>query len=190
MSAGKLVFVAGSPSGTSRSARVAKELERYVRRRAGVDAESFTLQDFEPTNVWTANAEAHDVKKFIAAVTEADGIVLSTPVYKATYTGVLKSIVDLIPPDALEGKVGLPIATGRRAAHLESAARAYSDLFTFFRLGHVVSGIFLSDDVIFGDTEQRSFGPIASEQIERAGRDVVRFLEARTASQEALAVGG
>jgi FMN reductase len=142
-----------------------------------VDAITFTLDDFDPAHVWTANADAHDVKKFVSAVVESDGIVLSTPVYKATYTGALKSIVDLIPPDALEGKIALPIATARRAAHLESVARAYSELFGFFRIGKVVPGVFLGDDVIFAENGQSTFGAVASEQIDRAAAEILQFLD-------------
>ena len=40
----------------------------------------------------------------IEAVSSASAVVFSSPVYKATYSGGLKLLIDLIPPDALRGK--------------------------------------------------------------------------------------
>jgi FMN reductase len=189
MSVKKLVFVAGSPSEESRSSRVAKEVERYVRRKAGVDAVTFSLHDFDPKQVWYARSEAPEVQRFVREVTSADGVVLSTPVYKATYTGALKSIVDLIPPDALEGKIALFIATGRRAALSRCAARAFAELFGFFRIGRVVPGIQLTDDVLFSGSEPDAFGDVAREHIERAARELIDGLSQGEASQAAQTFG-
>jgi NAD(P)H-dependent FMN reductase len=37
-------------------------------------------------------------------VKKADGVVLASPVYRATYTGILKNFLDLLPIETLEGK--------------------------------------------------------------------------------------
>jgi SsuE family FMN reductase len=48
----------------------------------------------------------------------AAALIVSTPIYKAAYTGALKALLDILPPAALDGKVVLPIATGGSFAHL------------------------------------------------------------------------
>src|SRR5256885_12419558 len=51
-------------------------------------------------------------------------VVVATPIYKASYSGVLKSFLDLLPQFGLAGKVVLPLATGgtdRKSTRLNSS---------------------------------------------------------------------
>ena len=42
----------------------------------------------------------------------------ASPVYRASYAGLLKVFFDLFPQDALAGRIGVPILTGASPAHL------------------------------------------------------------------------
>lgn len=55
-----------------------------------------------------------------AAVAAAGTVLLATPVYRATYSGILKAFLDLLPQDGLAGKACVLVATGRIAGHLLS----------------------------------------------------------------------
>jgi FMN reductase len=46
-----------------------------------------------------------------------DVLVVASPTYKATYTGLLKAFVDRFPPNALAGKVAIPIMMGAAPIH-------------------------------------------------------------------------
>ncbi|WP_455828190.1 NAD(P)H-dependent oxidoreductase, partial [Klebsiella pneumoniae] len=48
----------------------------------------------------------------------ADGLIVATPVYKASFSGALKALLDLLPERALEGKIVLPLDTGGTIAHM------------------------------------------------------------------------
>src|SRR5207249_1450701 len=48
----------------------------------------------------------------IEVATRAGIIVAGTPVYRATYRGLLKVFFDLLPQDGLIGKIGVPLVTG------------------------------------------------------------------------------
>ncbi len=50
-------------------------------------------------------------------ITQADVLVLGTPIYRASYTGQLKALFDLLPRDALVGTVVGLIATGGIPQH-------------------------------------------------------------------------
>ena len=43
---------------------------------------------------------------------------VATPIYKASYSGLLKLFLDALSPDALRGKTVLPLATAGNSAHL------------------------------------------------------------------------
>lgn len=52
-----------------------------------------------------------------ATVASARVLVVATPVYKASYTGLLKSFLDLYGPDALAGVVAVPLVVSGSPAH-------------------------------------------------------------------------
>ena len=47
----------------------------------------------------------------VAAVREAEVLVVATPTYKGSYTGVLKVLLDQLPAAALAGKRAVPVVT-------------------------------------------------------------------------------
>ena len=51
-------------------------------------------------------------------VEEADILFVATPVYKGSYSGILKTFLDLLPECSLKEKVCVPIAMGGTMAHL------------------------------------------------------------------------
>lgn len=66
---------------------------------------------------------------------DAEVIVIGTPVYKASYTGLLKHFFDLVDPKQLSGKVAILVATGGSDHHslvLESHLRSLASFFGIF----------------------------------------------------------
>ena len=71
--------------------------------------------------------EHESVRDAIDALVGADVIVLVTPVYRATYSGLLKVVLDQLPTDALRGTAVLLAATAGSGAHylaLDTGLRA------------------------------------------------------------------
>ncbi|TMR94720.1 NADPH-dependent FMN reductase [Nonomuraea basaltis] len=58
-----------------------------------------------------------DVEVALELVAEASVLVVASPTYKGTYTGLLKSFLDRFPPDALAGKAALPVLVMGDARH-------------------------------------------------------------------------
>ncbi|MFB2646299.1 NAD(P)H-dependent oxidoreductase, partial [Raphidiopsis sp. BLCC-F218] len=71
-----------------------------------------------------------------------------TPIYKAAYTGLLKTFLDLLPQKAFTGKILLPLATGGTIAHL--LAIEYGLKPVLFELGarHILSTVYAVDKQI------------------------------------------
>jgi FMN reductase len=57
------------------------------------------------------------VEVALELVRDADYLVVASPTYKATYTGLLKAFLDRLPPAALTGTVALPILVMGDAKH-------------------------------------------------------------------------
>lgn len=89
----------------------------------------------------------------IDAVTEADGLIVVTPVFTASYSGLFKSFFDLIDPDALTGKPVLIAATGGTARHSLVLEHALRPLFAYLRAAVVPTAVYAaSEDWGSGET--------------------------------------
>lgn len=61
--------------------------------------------------------KADDVTALLEAIQAADILVFATPIYRATYSGLLKVVLDLLPQGALAGKAVVAAATAAGPAH-------------------------------------------------------------------------
>jgi FMN reductase len=173
-----VLFVAGSPSESSRSTLVARRVAEEL-TSSGIAARFVSLRDFDAADVLLGRTTQPEVARFVEASRAAAAVVLATPVYKATYAGGLKALVDLIPPDALDGKPALAIATTKLAAHGALAASAFDALFTFFAAKRAAETLVVLDAEIRTDGEAPAFAPDAEAHISRAADALRRAIIAR-----------
>jgi len=75
-------------------------------------------------------------------------VILATPVYKAAYSGLLKTFLDLLPQSGLRDKVVLPIATGGSLAHTLAIDYALRPVLTALAARSILPGIFAVDSQI------------------------------------------
>lgn len=170
----QVVFVTGSPAATSRSTLVAHRVARELEAR-GLSRTIFSLSDFDAADVFHGRAQSASVAPFLTAVSQAAALVLSTPVYKATYAGGIKAIVDLIAPDALVGRPALGIATVKLEAHGAEVATAYANLFRFFRTAPT-EALVVRDAEIAIRGESATFLDGAEERVVSAARFIAESI--------------
>jgi FMN reductase len=80
------------------------------------------------------------IRSAVAAVDLADALVVGTPVYKASFSGLLKTFLDVLPQKALVGKTVLPLASGGTIAHLLSIDYALRPVLLSLCPRHVAPG--------------------------------------------------
>jgi|HigsolmetaAR202D_1030399.scaffolds.fasta_scaffold17334_3 FMN reductase len=107
--------ISGSASGNSRS-RIVLEHTLAQLGALGVSTGLLDLLDL-PADALLARRRDDAVDAAIARTTQSQIVVLSTPIYRASYTGQLKAFFDLFPQEALRGIVVGLIATGAGSAH-------------------------------------------------------------------------
>lgn len=79
-------------------------------------------------------------------MTAADGLIVVTPVFAASYSGLFKSFFDVIDPDALSGKPVLIAATGGTARHSLVLEHAVRPLFAYLRAVVVPTAVFAASE--------------------------------------------
>ncbi|MFB7161007.1 FMN reductase [Streptomyces sp. NPDC056242] len=118
----------------------------------------------------------------IDAVTAADGLIVVTPVFAASYSGLFKSFFDVIDPDALSGKPVLIAATGGTARHSLVLEHAVRPLFAYLRAVVVPTAVFAaSEDWGSGGDEYTDGLP---GRVRRAGVELAALMAARPVSEE------
>lgn len=117
--------------------------------RAQVDAETtlYEIADFgddlgRARRVSDLSPEAQDRLHHILA---ADALIVASPVYKASYTGLFKHLIDLIDPTALQRRPVLIAATGGGEKHALAVEHQLRPLFAFFEARVLSTGVHVSD---------------------------------------------
>jgi FMN reductase len=142
-----IVTLSGSPSATSRTLALARHVGGLVEAR-GHQVASISVRDLDPTDLLHARVDSPSLKEAFALVERADAVVVSTPVYKASFSGILKSFLDLLPQFGLAGKVVLPLATGGTIAHVLAIDYAIRPVLASLGAQHIVNGLFILDKTI------------------------------------------
>ncbi len=100
----------------------------------------------------------------LQAVLDAGIVVVSTPIYRATYSGLLKVFFDLLPQDALARKVAIVIATGGGQGHLLAVDHGLRPLLASVGALVVATGVYGTDAQFRAGVPE----PALTERIERA----------------------
>jgi FMN reductase len=96
-----------------------------------------------------------ELKEALEAVRVADGLVVLTPVFSASYSGLFKTFFDVMQPGALDGKPVLVAATAGTARHSLVLDHALRPLFSYLHAVVVPTGVFAASED-FGSTSDGS----------------------------------
>lgn len=86
-----------------------------------------------------------DVRAIVEAIEAADALIVGSPVYKGSYTGLFKHIFDLVQPTALVNRPVLITATGGGARHCLVVEHQLRPLFGFFEACTIPTAIYASE---------------------------------------------
>lgn len=175
----RLVVVSAGLSVPSSTRLLADRLAAAVDRRRPVDLQVVELRDLavEIAHHFTDGFPGGALGAALDAVTGADGLIVVTPVFSASYSGLFKSFFDVIDKDALAGKPVLVAATGGSARHSLVLDHALRPLFSYLRALIVPTGVYAASE----DWGAEGL----AERIERAAGELVRLMGTGTAPEAA-----
>ncbi|PHN33133.1 NADPH-dependent FMN reductase [Pseudomonas sp. ICMP 460] len=142
-----VVTLGGSPSQRSRSGVLLEKSRQWLQAK-GVEVVSYQIRDFPAEDLLHARFDSPNVIDLLQQVANADGLVIATPVYKASFSGALKTVLDLLPERALAHKIVLPIATGGSIAHMLAVDYALKPVLSALKAQELLHGIFAEDSQI------------------------------------------
>jgi FMN reductase len=139
-----IVSISGSPSQRSRSAWLLQLAQSRLADGESV-AHFIAVRDLPAGALLAADVSSSPIRAAIDAIQQAELVIVSTPIYKAAYSGLLKAFLDLLPQDALRGKTVLPLATGGSLAHLLALDYALKPVLAALGARDILDGVFATD---------------------------------------------
>lgn len=110
-----VVGIVGNPKPRSRTHQLVTTVAEAFAAASGGRVE--TIIDLADLKPWLFDWGSPEVTSALEHVLHADVLVAGSPVYKATYTGLLKAFCDHIAGGQLAGALALPIMMGGAYQH-------------------------------------------------------------------------
>ncbi len=187
MGRAKIVGVSGSPQRPSRTTALVEAIAGEVARRHPADVAVLDLVGLGGAlgAARSARELTGDAAAAVAAIEEADLLVVASPVYKGSYAGLFKHLFDLVDPNALAGRPVVVGATGGSERHSLVIDHALKPLFGFFGALVAPTGVYAVESDF---TDGRPGNPAVLQRVADAGRQGALLLHAlRDAAQRAAA---
>ena len=168
------MLIVGYAGGIGQSWHTRLLVETVLQAAAGhgADTEIFDLSqtpiDFAANKALAEYSQATQYAVELAG--RADGFVFGSPIYRATYTGVLKNLFDLLPVEAMLGKTAGLVATGGSFHHYLALDFTFRPIMTFFNM-HTVPGVLYASREQFLPEQQ--LNAELTQQAAALGEDLV-----------------
>ncbi|MET1029938.1 NADPH-dependent FMN reductase [Domibacillus tundrae] len=161
------VIIYGGNSKQSRLKGILDKAESYFNNE-GIVSDTIFVHDLPADDLIFANFNSELILKANEQVANADIVVVLTPVYKAAYTGILKTYLDLLPQKGLEGKTVLPLVLGGSFGHLLAIDYALKPVLSALGATNILSGAYVLDTQV-EKTEERGYvlAPEITERLDR-----------------------
>lgn len=152
------------------------------RSGAPVDVTVIDLRDIaaEIARSMVAGFALNDVADALATVYEADGLIVATPVFNASYSGLFKSFFDLVDVDRMRYKPVLIAATGGSPRHSMVLDHALRPLFSYLRAVVMPTGVYAAaEDWAAGAADPQGI----TARINRATRELLAAMNISSSRQ-------
>ncbi|AZV95012.1 FMN reductase (NADPH) [Bordetella sp. J329] len=176
-----IIAIAGSPLARSRSNALLRYAAQALSQQHG-SVDSLGIRDVSAEDLVHGNYASEDAARLRQRVTPARVVLIATPVYKASFAGGLKALLDLLDQTALAGKIVLPLATGGSAAHLLALEYSLKPVLSALGARHILAGVYATEAQVQVDEQGNAqLDEDIRVRLDAAIEAVSQLLPARTA---------
>jgi FMN reductase len=131
----RVLGLSGNVKSPSRTSALVGSVLGSIMARFGADVRQIDMVDAAPILFRALRADQLDEagQEIVRAVESADVLVVGSPVYRASYSGALKHLFDLVHFESLIGKPVILAATGGTPLHGLMIDHQLRPLFAFFK---------------------------------------------------------
>lgn len=142
----QIVGFSGNITRPSKTRGLVEHVADAVAARSGQQAVVYDIEDLGPSLAAARSLPDLDERAsdIVEQVIAADLLVIGSPTYKGSYTGLFKHFFDLLDPGSLKGKPLLLTATGGGERHSLMIEHQLRPLFGFFEALTLPTAIYAS----------------------------------------------
>lgn len=168
----RVVGVSGSLHEPSRTTALVRTILGEVADRASAEISLIEVAALGPAFAGALRRDevAPDVERALQLIESADLLVVASPVYRASFTGLFKHLFDFVGQYELVGTPVLVAATGGGERHALILEHQLRPLFGFFQALTLPIGVYASD------SDFDAYELVASDVRRRVGQAVGRAL--------------
>ena len=184
----RIVAFSGNVQRPSKSRSLAEAIATAIASKLPASVEQYDIVDVQP-GLGTALSRADlspEALRVVEAIEQSDVLVVSTPTYKGSYTGLFKHLIDFVDAKALVGRPVVVSATGGAPGHALLIEHQLRPLFGFFSAWTIPTGIFAEDRQFEAN---RPIDSVLIGRIELAARQVTAVFPRQYALAEADVTG-
>jgi FMN reductase len=124
------------------------------------------------------------LESMLAEVASADGLIVVTPIFSTSYSGLFKTFIDVLDPQALAGTPVLIGANAGTARHSLAIDYAIRPLFAYLHADAVPTGVFAASSD-WGDAGGDAVRPL-QDRVDRAARELAAAVASREPAPAAV----
>jgi FMN reductase len=186
MSEMKLVVVSGSLHHPSKTTALVEEIAGQLGRRFDVVPHVIRIDRLGPqfAGVLRRDQLPETVERELIAIETADVLVVGSPVYRASFTGLFKHLFDFVDQYALVDTPVLLAATGGSERHALIIEHQFRPLFSFFQALTLPTAVYAHDS----DFAQREItSQRLADRIAKAVAKAVPLIASHLAERDEIA---
>lgn len=170
MTARRIVAVSGSLSRPSRTKLLVSEVARQIHARIGGNLTFVDVAEIAPGlgQTFARPSTSQQIEQALASIEQADIVVAGSPIYKGSYSGFFKHLIDLVEYRALAGVPVALLATGGSERHALAVEHQMRPLFGSFDAHTLPTAVFALDKTIGPD------GQVSDDQVRARIEQLVR----------------
>ena len=171
----RIVAFSGNTHRPSRTRTLVEAVAAELSRLRPIDLKVYDLVD-AGTGIAVAGRSALPLPaaRIVEAIESADALIVGSPVYKGSYAGLFKHLIDFVAPEALIGKPVVLTATGGGPRHALVVEHSLRPLFGFFSAQAAPTAVYAGDTEI---AEGRVADAIVRARVAQAAAELARLLD-------------
>ncbi|MCP2324488.1 FMN reductase [Hamadaea flava] len=120
---------------------------------------------------------AAGLREAIDTVSNADGLIVVTPIFNASFSGLFKSFFDVLDDSALIGRPVLLAATGGSARHSLALEHAVRPMFSYLRSQTVPTSVYAAPEDWAGAPGDAEASGALADRIRRAATELAELID-------------
>ncbi len=171
----RVVAFSASPSRPSRTRVLVEAVAADLARQRRIDLAVYDLVDAGAGLVVASRDELPlPARRLVEAIEDADALIVGTPVYQGSYSGLFKHVFDFVRPEALLGKPVALTATGGGLRHALVVEHGLRPLFGFFAAHIAPTSVYACSAEL---AEYRVSDAVLAERVRAAAGELAALIE-------------